>query len=237
MGEKKNITSRNINKAHFELFIKTINYFKKTKIARTNKKESPEMFKSIFIELHSNDLKDFTYIRKLIKKLKNAPFIEGSILNAELVGILSLPWFNRPHFSNLHMEILEFPLAQDMKNYFGYVKTPLEKYLTSTAHFFKVPNLLSSDDTIFANQVKDLRFFPVELAEYKRSLESPGLIYNFNQKPKHITLMIQLLIIQRALEAETYAEIEFLQNLMTDFFFFTLLAKYRPYPPRNDDQF
>ena len=114
MGEKKNITSRNINKAHFELFIKTINYFKKTKIARTNKKESPEMFKSIFIELHSNDLKDFTYIRKLIKKLKNAPFIEGSTLNAELVGILSLPWVNPIHFSNLHMEILVFLLAQGM---------------------------------------------------------------------------------------------------------------------------
>ena len=210
MKKNKNITSRNVNKIHFELFIKTISYFKKTKTARTTKKESPEMFKSIFIELHSNNLKDFTYIRKLIKKLKNAPFIEGSILNAELIGILSLPWFNRPHFSNLHMEILVFPLAQDMINYFVYVKTPLEKYLTATAHFFKVPDLLSSNDTIFANQVKNLRFFPLDLAEYKRSLESPGLVYDFNQKSKHITLMIQLLIIQRALEAETYAEIEFL---------------------------
>ena len=78
--------------------------------------------------------------------------------------------------------------------------------------FFKAPNLLSSNDTIFANQVKNLRFFMLDLAEYKRNLESPGLVYNLNQKLKHITL-----IIQRALEAETYAEIEFLQNLMTDF--------------------
>ena len=122
-------------------------------------------------------------------------FIEGSIFHAELVGILSLPWFNRLHFSNLHMEILVFPLAQ------GYVITPLEKNLISTAHFFKVLHLLSSDDTILANQVKNLRFCMLYLAEYKIQV----LVYNFNHKSKHITLMIQ-----RTLEVETYTEIEFL---------------------------
>ena len=122
-------------------------------------------------------------------------FIEGSIFYAELVGILSLPWVNHIHFSNLHMEILIFPLAQ------GYVKTPLEKNLISTAHFFKVLHLLSSDDTILANQVKNLRFCMLDLAEYKIQV----LIYNFNHKSKHITLMIQ-----RTLEVETYTEIEFL---------------------------
>ena len=80
-----------------------------------------------------------------------------------------------------------------------------KRFNISTAHFFKVPHLLSSDNIIFANQVKDLRFFLLDLVEYKRSLKSPGLIYNSNHKLKHITLMIQC-----ALEAETYTEIELL---------------------------
>nr|YP_010516664.1 hypothetical protein ON958_mgp16 [Haslea pseudostrearia]UXN44207.1 hypothetical protein [Haslea pseudostrearia] len=232
MKTKKTFYLQNkLEKTHFNLVKKTLYFIKNNYKKPIHKKDDPtEIFVSL-IEAYYLDktAKNIDILQKILKRIQTRNYIEHSTLNSELLNLLIIPWKTKTgYFTILHLETLESSIQELLMEYFKFVEKELTTYILTSVQILNLTKLLKKNDgKTMIKQIQLLKYNDdLSLWLLRKSLNSAidHENNNISLESKHLFLTTQLLLVKNTLEAETYQEIFFFRNLLTDFLFLSKLV-------------
>ena len=222
-----------LRQTHLNLLLNTLKFIKNTYSKPINRRDDPDIFISLIEEYcKKSELEGSIILQKILQKLRSRSYIENSKLNSELLNLLTVPLNEkRGYFTVLHLETLEPDMYPLMLKYFEFVEKDFNAYILTSTQILNLNPLLEENTEInkknLVKKIRQLQFSCDSNLRYlRKSLNSTVNSENvfIDSNAKHLFLTVQLILIKNTLYSETYEEIYFYRDLLTDFLFLSRLV-------------
>nr|UQS76200.1 hypothetical protein orf223a [Haslea ostrearia]WAJ48198.1 hypothetical protein CCFAOBFC_00019 [Haslea ostrearia] len=222
MTNKSIYLQKKLDKAYLNLMKKTIQYIKDSHQKPIHPKEDPELFISLIISFLEADS---DVLQKILFKIKSQRYIENFPFNSEIFNIIILPICNTTYFTCLHMETQSENFRENLLDYFRYTDEELTDYLLTSSQILDLTSLITENKIDMIKKIQSLKYTNGKnLFELRKSLQLTSLPKEISLEARHIFLTVQLILIKSTLQSETYKDIYFFRNLLTDFLFLSKLV-------------
>nr|UXN44334.1 hypothetical protein [Haslea karadagensis] len=222
MKNKNIYLQRKLNNTYINLIKKTLKYIKDSHQKPIHPKEDPEIFISLIVSFLEADS---DVLQKILLKMKSQRYIENFPFNSEIFNIITLPLCNTTYFTCLHMETLNEDFRENLLDYFRYTEGEVTDYLLTSSQILNLTTLITEDKTNMVKTIQSLKYINgADLFYLRKSLQLTNIPEKISLEAKHTFLTVQLSLIKSALQSETYKDIYFFRNLLTDFLFLSKLA-------------
>ena len=223
--KKTNHLQNKLKQTHFNLVKKTLFFIRNNYDQSIHIKEDPMIYIDLIESYYLKEKNfDLLILQKILKKLKTRPYIENSTINNELINLLTVPWSGTSYFTCLHLQTLETSIQNSLENYFEFVKNDLNKYISISVQILDLTQLLENKIAV-KKKIKSLKFNnDINLWYLRKTLHLTKPSVKISFKAKHTFITVQLILLKKTLESETYQEIYFFRDLLTDFLFLSKLV-------------
>ena len=231
--DKNSYLKNRLEQTHLNLLLNTLKFIKNTYPKPIHKRDDPDIFISLIEEYcKKNELGDGIILQKILQKLRSRSYIENSKLNSEILNLLIIPLNEkRGYFTVLHLETLDPEMYPLMLKYFEFVEKDFSAYVLTSTQILNLNPLLEKNIEInregIIKKIRQLQFSCDSNLRYLRrslnsTIDSKSVFIDLNTK--HLFLTVQLILIKNTLYSETYEEIYFYRDLLTDFLFLSRLV-------------
>ena len=220
-----------LKKTHFDLIEKTLIFIKNNSKKPIHKKDDPKIFIDL-LKTYSLESKteDVILTQKILHRIRTRHYMEDCWFNLEILNLLVLPLsLKESYFTVLHFETLENSTNKLLSNYFKFIENDLNAYLLTGSQIMNLKVLLTKNNKKgLIKKIQSLKYSNnKDLWVIRKSL-NPNFdsekVLNTTLKSKHLFLTVQLILIKNTLKSQTYEEIYFFRNLLTDFLFLSKLV-------------
>nr|YP_010516682.1 hypothetical protein ON925_mgp34 [Haslea provincialis]UXN44225.1 hypothetical protein [Haslea provincialis] len=219
----KNIYLREkLDRSYLNLMKKTLQYIKDSHQKPIHPKEDPELFVNLIVSFMKADS---NVLQKILLKIKSRPYIENFPFNSEIFNIITLPLCNTTYFTCLHMETQNEDFRDNLLDYFRYTEKEITDYLLTSSQILDLTSLMTENKTDMIKKIRSLKYTNGKNLFYlRKGLQLATIPKKINLEAKHVFLTVQLTLIKSTLQSETYKDIYFFRNLLTDFLFLSKLT-------------
>lgn len=214
---------KKLDKAYFNLMKKTLQYIKDSHQKPIHPKEDPELFISLILSFSGADS---DVLQKILLKIKSRRYIENFPFNSEIFHMITLPLMcNTTYFTSLHMETQNEDFRENLLDYFRYAEEEVAIYLLISSQVLGLTPLVMGNKTDMVKKIRSLKYNNDRSLYYlRKSLQLSNIPEKISLEAKHIFLTVQLTLVKSTLESETYKDIYFFRDLLTDFLFLSKLV-------------